>query len=320
MKKIFFSLCLACLIVGMAFAEDYPTRSVRLVVPYAPGGANDVLARLIGDKLSERLRQPVVIDNRLGGGGNVGTAMVAKSTPDGYTVLFVPTSFGSNQSLYAKLAYDTLRDFAGVCWVANGSGALVVHPGLGTSSVKELVALARAKPGELNYASSGVGTGPHLRGELLRKATGIDIVHITYKGTNPALMDLMAGRISLAFTDLFLTVPYAKAGKLKVLAVIGQTRATEFPDVPTMTEAGVPGFETAQWFGIVAPSATPRELVRRLNAEIVRVVQMAEVKNRMLSLGVEPVGSSPEEFDAHIRAEVEKWARVIKEVGISLSE
>ena len=319
MRKALLFVVLLC-VAGSGLCEDYPSKPIRLVVPYAAGGANDVLGRLLGEKLVERLRQPIVIDNRLGGGGNVGTALVAKSPADGYTLLFVPTSFGSNQSLYAKLSYDTVRDFAGVCWVATGNGVLVVHPSLGTDSVKDLVALARSKPGELNYASSGVGSSPHLRGELLRRASGIDIVHVGYKGTSPALMDLIAGRVSIAFTDLFQAVPYAKSGKLKMLAVIGQKRSPDFPEVPTMSEAGVSGFETAQWFGIVAPAATPRDVVKKLNAEIVRVVQLADVKNRMLSLGVEPMGSSPEEFDAHIRAEVEKWAKVIKEAGISLSD
>ncbi|OGT83196.1 MAG: hypothetical protein A3H91_17580 [Gammaproteobacteria bacterium RIFCSPLOWO2_02_FULL_61_13] len=309
-------------LVGMnsGFCQDYPSKPIRLVVPFATGGANDVLSRLIGKELAERWRQPVIIDNRPGGGGNVGTGLVAKAPADGYTILFVPTSFGSNQSLYAKLSYDTLRDFAGVCWVATGSGVLAVHPSLATDSVKDLVVLAKLKPGQFNYASSGVGSSPHLRGELLKRATGIDIVHVTYKGTSPALMDLIAGRISLAFTDLFQAVPYAKAGKLKVLGVIGGKRSPELPEVPTMTEAGVPGFETGQWFGIIAPAATPREIVRKLNAEIVKALQTSDMKERMSKLGLDPVGSTPEEFDAHIKAEVEKWSKVIKGAGIVLED
>jgi tripartite-type tricarboxylate transporter receptor subunit TctC len=228
----------------------------------------------------------------------------------------VPTSFGSNQSLYSKLPYDTVKDFAGVIWVATGQGVLAVHPSIAADSVKGLVALARSRPGQLNYASSGVGSSPHLRGELLKSTTGIDMVHVTYKGTAPALMDLVAGRVSLAFTDLFAAVPHARSGKLKVLGVIGEKRSPELPDVPTMTEAGVPGFETGQWFGIVAPAATPREIVKKLNAEIARIVQQPEVKDQMSKLGLEPMGSTPEEFDAHIRSEVAKWAKVIKEAGI----
>ncbi len=309
-------------VVGMnsGFCQDYPNKSIRLVVPFATGGANDVLGRLIGKELAERWRQPVVIDNRPGGGGNIGTGLVAKAPPDGYTIVFVPTSFGSNQSLYAKLSYDTLRDFAGVCWVATGSGVLAVHPSLATDSVKDLVALAKLKPGQFNYASSGVGSSPHSRGELLKKATGIDIVHVTYKGTSPALMDLIAGRVSLAFTDLFQVVPYAKAGKLKILGVIGERRSPDLPDVPTMTEAGVPGFETGQWFGILAPAATPREIIRKLNTEIVKALQTPDMKERMSKLGLDPVGGTPEEFDAHIKAEVEKWAKVIKGAGIVLTD
>jgi len=299
-----------------AFSQDYPNRAIRLVVPFTTGGANDVLARLIGKELAERWRQPVIIDNRPGGGGNIGTGLVAKALPDGYTILVVPTSFGSNQSLYGQLPFDTVRDFAGVSWVAKGQGVLAVHPSLAIDSVKELVALAKSKPGQLNYASSGVGSSPHLRGELLKSATGIDIVHVTYKGTSPALLDLVAGRVSLAFTDLFAAVPHVKAGKLRVLGVIGEKRSPDLPDVPTMTQAGVPGFETGQWFGIVAPSATPREIIKKLNVEIVKILHLPDAKERMSKLGLEPVGSTPEQFDAHIRAEVAKWAKVIKEAGI----
>ena len=306
--------------IHSGFCQDYPNKPIRLVVPFTTGGANDVLGRLIGKELAERWRQPVIIDNRPGGGGNIGTGLVAKAPPDGYTILIVPTSFGSNQSLYAKVPYDTVKDFAGVCWVAMGSGVLAVHPSLAAHSVKELVALAKSRPGQLDYASSGIGSSPHLRGELLKKVTGIDIVHVAYKGTSPALMDLIAGRVSLAFTDLFAAVPYAKDGRLRILGVIGQKRSTDLPDVPTMTEAGVPGFENGQWFGIVAPVATPREIIRKLNAEIVKIVHMDDVKEHMSKLGLEPVGSTPEELDAHVRAEVAKWAKVIKDAGIAPSD
>jgi tripartite-type tricarboxylate transporter receptor subunit TctC len=320
--RLFFALLALPLAMGTnaGFSQDYPSKPIRLVVPFATGGANDVIARLLGKELAERWRQPVIIDNRAGGGGNIGTGLVAKAPPDGYTILFVPTSFGSNQSLYSKLPYDTVRDFSGICMVAMGQGVLAVHPSLGTESVKELVALAKAKPGLLNYASSGTGSSPHLRGELLKSATGIDIVHVTYKGTTPALMDLVAGRVAFAFTDLFAAVPHAKAGKLKVLGVIGERRSPDLPDVPTMTEAGVPGFETGQWFGLVAPSATPREIIKKLNSEIVAIVRLPEVKERLIKLGLQPVGSTPEEFDAHIRAEVSKWTKVVRQAGIALDQ
>jgi tripartite-type tricarboxylate transporter receptor subunit TctC len=320
--RLFFALLALPLAIGTnaGFSQDYPSKPIRLVVPFTTGGANDVIARLLGKELAERWRQPVIIDNRAGGGGNIGTGLVAKAPPDGYTILFVPTSFGSNQSLYSKLPYDTVRDFSGICMVAMGQGVLAVHPSLGTESVKELVALAKAKPGLLNYASSGTGSSPHLRGELLKSATGIDIVHVTYKGTTPALMDLVAGRVAFAFTDLFAAVPHAKAGKLKVLGVIGERRSPDLPDVPTMTEAGVPGFETGQWFGLVAPSATPREIIKKLNSEIVAIVRLPEVKERLIKLGLQPVGSTPEEFDAHIRAEVSKWTKVVRQAGIALDQ
>lgn len=317
--RVFFAVLFVLQIaVGttVSFSQNYPIKPIRLIVPFATGGANDVLARLLGKELSERLRQPVIVDNRVGGGGNVGTGLVAKAPPDGYTILFVPTSFGLNQSLSSETTYDAARDFAAICWVALGQGVLVVHPLLPARSVKELIALAKSKPGELNYASSGIGSSPHLRGELLKSATGIDIVHITYKGTSPALMDLLAGRVSLTFTDLFAAAPYIKTGKLRVLAVIGEKRSPEIPDVPTMTQAGVPGFENAQWFGIVGPAGMPREIVKTLNAEIVKILSLPDVKENLTKLGLDPVGSTPEEFDAHIKLEVAKWAKVVKEAGI----
>jgi tripartite-type tricarboxylate transporter receptor subunit TctC len=321
-------VCFAVLASSVLFAigtssgisQDYPNKPLRIVVAFTQGGANDVLARLVGKELAERWRQPVVVDNRPGGGGNIGTALVAKAPADGYTLLFVPSSFGSNQSLYRTLPYDTLKDFAGVSWVAKGEAVLAVHPSLGVESLRDLVGLAKSKPGQLNYASSGIGTSPHLRGELLKSATGIDIMHVTYKGNTPALMDLLAGRVSIAFTDLFLVIPHAKAGKLKLLGVIGDRRSQHFPDVPTLTEAGVPGFETGMWLGIVVPAATPREIIRKLNEEIVKIVHLPEVKERMNKLGFEPVGSTAEQFDGHIRAEVAKWAKVVKDAGIVLGD
>jgi tripartite-type tricarboxylate transporter receptor subunit TctC len=308
------------LVCGSALSQDYPAKPIRLVVAFTTGGATDVLARLIGKALSDQWGQPVIVDNRPGGGGNIGSAMVAKAAPDGYTLLFVPSSFGSNQSLYGKLPYDTLKDFAGVSWVARGEGVLAVHPSLGVETLKDLIALARAKPGQLNYASSGIGSSPHLRAELLKSATGIDIVHVTYKGNTPALNDLLAGHVSIAFTDLFQVVPHAKSGRLKILGVIGERRSQHLPAVPTLSEGGVAGFETGMWQGVVAPTATPRDIVRKLSAEIVKVVRTQDMKERMDKIGFEPVGSTPEQFDAHIRAEVQKWAKVIRDARIALSE
>ena len=300
-----------------AFPQNYPLKPVRIIVPFTPGGGNDMLARVIGKELTGRWGQPVIIDNRPGGGGTIGAGMVAKAPADGYTLLFVSTSFGLQPSLYSKLAFDTKKDFTGIIWVASGQFVLVVHPSLPVKTVKELITLAKAKPGQLNFASTGVGGAAHLRGELFKSRTGTDIVHIPYKGTAPVLADLLAGRVSLTFSDMSPTIPHLKAGRLRVLAASGTKRSTALPDVPTMTEAGVSGFETGQWFGIVAPAATPKEVVARLNAEIGKVLLLPDVKERLNKLeGLEPVGSTAAEFDAHIKAEIVKWAKVIKEAGI----
>ncbi len=299
-----------------AFSENYPTKEIRLIVPFPPGGANDVMARIIGKELTERLGQPVLVENRPGAGGTLGTGMVAKATPDGYTILFTATSFNMQMSMYSKLPYNTIKDFAGIVWVATGEQVLAVHPSLDVKSVKELIALAKAKPGQLNYASSGIGSSPHLRGELFKSVTGTDIVHIPYKGTSPLVLDLLAGRVSLSFTDMFAIVPYAKAGKLQILAVTGLKRSPILPDVPTMTEAGVSGFESGLSSGIVVPAATPKQIVAQLNTEIVKILRLPDVKERFNKLGLESVGSTPEEFDSHIKVETAKWAKVIKDAGI----
>ena len=300
-----------------AFCQNYPNKPVRIIVPFTPGGGNDILARILGKELTGRWRQPVIIDNRPGGGGTIGAGMVAKAPADGYTLLFVSTSFGLQPSLYSKLTFDTTKDFTGVVWVASGQFILVVHPSLPVKSVKELIALAKAKPGQLNFASTGVGGAAHLRGELFKSRTGTDIVHVPYKGTAPVLADLLAGRVSLTFSDMAPTIPHLKAGKLRALAVSGTKRSPALPDVPTMTESGVSGFETGQWFGLVAPAGTPKGIVAKINAEIGKILSMPEVKERLNKLeGLEPVSSTPAEFDAHIKAEITKWAKVIKDAGI----
>lgn len=317
---VWFAFVLICG-ADSAFSQNYPNKPIRIIVPFTPGGGNDILARVIGKELTGRWGQPVIIDNRPGGGGTIGAGTVAKAPADGYTMLFVSTSFGMQPSLYSKLTFDTKKDFTGVIWVASGQFVLVVHPSLPAKSVKELIALAKSKPGQLNFASTGVGGAAHLRGELFKSKTGTDIVHVPYKGTAPVLADLLAGRVSLSFTDLFPTVPHVKAGKLRALAVSGAKRSPAMPDVPTMTEAGVSGFETGQWFGLVAPAATPKEIIAKLNAEIVKIMHLSEVKERLNKLeGLEPMSSTPEEFDAHIKAEIAKWAKVIKAAGIPVED
>ncbi len=305
----------------VGFSQNYPGKPIRLIVPFTTGGGNDLLARLIGKELTERWGQPVLVENRPGGGGSVGAGAVAKAPPDGYTLLFVSTGFSLQPSLHSKLPFDTIKDFTGIAWAAAGQFALVIHPSVAAKSVKELIALAKAKPGQLNFASTGIGGAAHLRGELFKSKTGTDIVHVPYKGTSPAVIDLLAGRVSLSFTDLFPTIPHAKAGKLRILAVSGTKRAAALPEVPTMTEAGVSGFESGQWFGLVAPTGTPKEIITKLNTEIVKIMHLAEVKERLNKIeGLEPMGSTPGEFDAHIKAEVTKWAKVIKDAGIPVGD
>lgn len=278
------------------------------------------MARVIGQKLTESWGQPVLVDNRPGAAGSIGAGIVGKAPPDGYTILMISTSFSFNPSLHTKLPFDTVKDFAAVTWAALTPNILLVHPSLPVKSVKELIALAKSKPGQLNYGSSGYGSAAHLSGELFKNMVGIDIVHIPYKGANPALTDLLAGRLSLAFETMPSALTHVKAGKLRALAVNGARRSPAMPDLPTMTEAGVPGYESTAWFGIVAPAATPKEIITKLNTEIVKILRMPDVKERLSTQGTELVGSTPEEFDAHIKREIAKWGKVIKDAGIPIED
>jgi tripartite-type tricarboxylate transporter receptor subunit TctC len=307
-------LALAC---ASGFAQQaYPTKPVRLVVPFPPGGTTDILARAVAQKLTETLGQQVVVDNKPGAGGNIGSDMVAKSPPDGYTLLMGTVgTHAINASLYAKMPYDHVKDFAPVILVAGVPNVLVVTPGLPVHSVTELIAYAKANPDKLTFASSGSGTSIHLAGELFKVSTGVKMEHAPYKGSAPALTDLMGGQTQLMFDNLPSSLPFIKAGKLRALAVTSSARAAALPDVPTMVEAGVPGYEASSWFGVLAPAGTPREIVAKLNGEVARWLVTPEAKEKLSAQGAIAAGGTPEDFSRHIATETVKWAKVVKESG-----
>jgi tripartite-type tricarboxylate transporter receptor subunit TctC len=300
-----------------AWPQTYPTRSVRMVVPYPAGGYYDLLARVIGQKLGEMWGHSLVVENRAGANGIVGTDLVAKSPPDGYTIMMGGIGpHGINPGLYEKLPYDSVRDFAPVIHVANAPNVLIVHPSVPVSSVAQLITLARAKPGRLNYASNGSGSSNHLSAEMFASMTGVKMQHVPYKGSAPAVTDILAGQVALLFGTMGDVVPHIRAGKLRPLAVTGARRIPALPDVPTMIEAGVPGYESVAWFGVMAPAATPRDIVQKLNQDIGRVIQMPDAQEKMTQQGsAELVGGAPEQFGAFVRAEIAKWAKIVKESG-----
>jgi tripartite-type tricarboxylate transporter receptor subunit TctC len=313
------ALCIAAMalvVAPLAGAQTYPTRPVRLVVPFPAGGTTDILARAAAQKMSEAWNQQVIVDNRPGAGGNIGSELVAKSAPDGYTLeMGTVGTHAINASLYSKLPYDPVKDFTPVILVAGVPNVLVVNDALPVHSVQELIAYAKANPGKLNFASSGSGTSIHLSGELFKTLTGVQMTHVPYKGSAPALTDLMGGQVQLMFDNLPSSLGFIKAGKLRALAVTSTTRAAALPDVPTMVEAGVPGFEASSWFGILAPAGTPRDIVMRINGEVAKWLASPDARDKLSGQGAIPAGGAPEDFARHINAEMTKWAKVVKESG-----
>ena len=307
-------LVAAC--VSAAFAQPFPNKPIRIVVPFPAGGTTDVLARAAAQKLSDTLGQPAVVDNRPGAGGNIGAELVAKSPPDGYTLLMGTVgTHAINPALYPKMPYDHIRDFAPVILVAGVPNVLVVNPALPVNSVSELVAYARANPGKLNFASSGSGTSIHLSGELFKTAAGLSMTHVPYKGSAPALMDLIGGQVQLMFDNLPSALPQIRAGKLKALAVTSRERAPALPDVPTIAESGFPGFEASSWFGLLAPAGTPPPVIATINAEVAKWLASLDAKEKLLAQGANAAGGTPEDFARHIAAETAKWQKVVKESG-----
>jgi len=314
MKRIGFWMLV--LTAALAHAQDYPSRPVRIVVPFAAGGPNDIIARLVGQKLAEALGQQVVVDNRPGAGGNIGTDAVAKAAPDGYTLLSAGPGSLIMNPLMAKVPYDTARDFAPVSLMASAPNVLVVHPSVPAATVRELIALARAQPGRLNYASGGTGSSAHLAPALFAAMAGIDLTHVPYKGTGPGLNDLLGGQVQLAIFGIPPLLPHIKSGRLRALAVTGKRRSSELPDVPTVDEAGVPGYEVSPWYGLLAPAGTPPPIVARLASEVTKIVRAADMREKLAAQGAEPGGGTPEEYAAVIRSETVLWTRVIREAGI----
>jgi tripartite-type tricarboxylate transporter receptor subunit TctC len=312
-------VCMGCWLAvpgGMAAAQTYPVKSIRVVVPFAPGGATDITGRLAAQKITEAWGQNMIIDNRPGASGMIGADIVAKAPSDGYTVLLGSTAeLAINQHLYSKMAYSTEKDLAPVTLAAVTPLILVIHPSIPAKSVQELIRLAKARPGQLTYASAGTGGVQHLAGELLKTTAGINIIHVPYKGAGPAIGDLLGGQVSMFFSGMLPAIPHVKGGKLRALAVTTRTRSPAAPEVPTMAEAGVPGFDISNWFAYFVPAGTSREIVSKLSTELARVLKLPDVKEKLASQGAETVGDSPEQLGQFVRAESAKYAKLIKASG-----
>jgi tripartite-type tricarboxylate transporter receptor subunit TctC len=293
-------------------AQEYPSRTVRIIVPFSPGGGTDLIARLIAQKLTQSLGSTFIVENRPGAGGTVGTAIVAKSPPDGHTLLVVSSSHGINPSVYRSLPYDTMRDLAPVSLLMSGPALLVTHPSVPAKSVKALVALARAQPGALTFGSAGVGTPPHLGGELFKILAKVDMTHVPYKGNAAAFIDLVAGEISLMFPNIVSGLPHVKQGRLRAMAVSSRQRSAIAPEIPTVAESGLPGYEMGSWYGFVAPGGTPVPIIARLQQETAKALQLPDVKEKLTTQGVEAIGSTPDEFRKFLQAEIAQWGKVIR--------
>lgn len=309
-------LLLAVLVAAQSAAQSYPSKPIRLIVPAAPGGGTDYSARLIGAKLTEAWGQTVVVDNRTGAAGNIGVELAVKSAPDGHTLVMPITSFPVNPSLYAKLPFNTEKDLAPIALVASAPLLLVVNPSVQATSVQELITLAKSRPGQLNYANSGSGTTAHLAGELFKRMGGVDIVSIAYKGGGPAIVDLIAGSVHIYFSTIPAALQQVKAGRLRALAVTSITRVNEMPEIPTVAESGLPGFQVIGWFGLFAPAGTPRTVIQKLNTEIVRVLKTTDTREKLSGHGLIPGGGTPEDLGRFLNEEIVRWAKLIKEAGI----
>jgi len=313
--RLLAALLLGCLPMAVAAQGAYPTKPIRMIVPYPPGGPTDVLGRIVAQKLSESLGQQVVVENRPGASGMIGSELVAKAAPDGYTLLTNASIHVINPSLYPKMNFDVLRDFAPVSLIAQVPLILVVNPALPVKSVSELIALGKAQPNRLNFASSGNAAAPHLAGESFKIATGMQMQHVPYKGSAPAVADLMGGQVQLMFDSMPSAMPHVKSGKIRALAVTTAKRSPTVPDLPTVAESGVPGFDISTWYGVWAPAGTPKDIVNKVAAEMAKVLQQPAVRERLAALGAEPAGNTPEEFAAYCQSELAKWSRIVRQSG-----
>ena len=316
-RLIIAALAAACsLAPQLAAGQAYPSKAIRFIVPFAPGGGNDILGRVVAQKLNQSFGVPVVVDNRPGAGGTLGTDLTAKSQPDGYTILINNLSVAVNVTLYSKLPFDPLKDLQTISLVGRQPNILVVHPTLPAKSWKELQALAKQRPGQLSFSSGGVGSSSHLAGELLKVVAGIDMVHVPYKGMGPALIDLISGQVQLAMATLASALPHIRSQRMRPLAVSTATRVAVVPNVPTLQEAGLRAYEHSTWYGLFVPAATPRPVVDRLNESVRKIVASDDVKQKFSPQGVEPASNSPEEFRAYLTAEIAKWAKVVRSAGL----
>jgi tripartite-type tricarboxylate transporter receptor subunit TctC len=302
-----------------AIAQSFPNKPIRMLVPFSAGSQTDILARWVGEKMTEHWSQQVVVDNRPSAGGTIASQYVLAANPDGHTLMMVSTGHAGNATLYSKLPYDTVKDFAGVTRVASVPNLLVVAPTLGVKSVKDLIALAKSKPGQFNFSSAGVGSGTQINGEMFKLAAGIEATHVPYKGAPEALNETIAGRVEFCFTPILVAAGQVKAGKVVALAVSTAKRSPMFPNVPTVAEAGLPGFEYDQWYGLLVSAKTPRPLVNTLNQEVVRILNLPDIKERMLTQGATPAPTTPQEFDAFIRSEVQRFAKVLIAAGARIN-
>jgi tripartite-type tricarboxylate transporter receptor subunit TctC len=300
-----------------AFAQAYPSKPIRLIVGYAPGGPNDIIARIAGQKLSETVGVPVPVDNRPGADSMIGTQLAARAAPDGYTIAMISASATIHPSVYTNIPYDLVKDFSHVTVLASGAFVVVVNPTLPVKTIKDLIAVAKARPGQLNFASSGAGGTLHLAGELFKSLAHVNMNHIPYKGGAPAITDVVTGQVEVMFSPIAIAMPHVKTGKLRSVAVTSAKRWPALPDLPTIAESGVPGYEATGWYGVIAPARTPREIVTRLNQELVKVLARPDVRQQLTTFDLEPVGDSPEHMTSHIKAEIVKWGKVVKDAKLT---
>jgi len=316
MKSLRLLVAACALWTGLVYAQSWPSRPVRFVVPFPPGGSTDVAARTLADKLTRSLGAQVVVENRAGGGGAIGTTEVARAAPDGYTILFAADPVTTLFLVVKNLPFDVTRDFTAVTQVTTQPLAVAVHASLPVKTPQELVAYAKANPGKLSFAHSGTGTGQHMSGELLKKLAGIDLVHVPYKGGGPAVQDLVGGQVPMGVLGSTPLIPHHKAGRIRIIAFTSKERFAPLPDIPTLHESGFPGFDTGQWLGLLAPRGTPAEIVSRLHLESVNALALPDVKERLAQAALQPVGNTPSEFAAVIRADIERWGRLGRELGL----
>jgi len=308
--------CGASVLQSAVAAEAYPQRAIRLIVPFPPGGAGDILGRMLSPKLGEALGQQIVVDNRGGGAQVIATQLTAKASADGYTVMLASTTHGINPGLQKNLPYDSIKDFTPITQLAESAILFVAHPSLGVSNIQELVALAKSRPGRINYASPGAGTGGHMAVELLKRMAGIDLIHVPYKGAGPALTDVIAGHVPVICVSPLPALPHVKSGRLRGLATTGRVRARVAPELPTVAESGVPGYQANLWYALLGPAGIPQPVVNRLYAETSKVLKRSEISDQLLAMGAEPVGNTPQELAKHLRSEIDRWTKLIRETNL----